>query len=151
MMNMLNCLEDYQNNKITLINERWETVKGFPNYEISTLGRLRNKHGRLLKPRLQNSGYYFYSLYDGRGRDYQTQRTVHRLVAEHFIDNPTNLSDVNHIDGNKMNNSVSNLEWLSHSDNVKDSFAKERKTRKGYKQPKPFWYTMYKSRKILDY
>lgn len=42
---------------------------------------------------------------------------AHRLVATHYIDNPGNLSDVNHKDGDKANNHVSNLEWLSHSDN----------------------------------
>lgn len=130
--------------------ECWKPVDGFPNYLISNAGRLMNKYGKILKPRRQNSGYLFYTLYDGRGRKHQTQRTVHRLVAEHFIPNYNCLSDVNHIDNDKDNNIVTNLEWLSHSDNAKHSFAtnKRRKTRKGFKQPKPFWHTMYRKKLI---
>ena len=47
---------------------------------------------------------------------------VHRLVAETFIPNPHNLTDVNHINGDKTDNSVSNLEWLSHTDNVRHAW-----------------------------
>ena len=51
---------------------------------------------------------------------------AHRLVAEHFISNPNNLSDVNHIDEDKTNNCVDNLQWLSHKDNVNYGTRNER-------------------------
>lgn len=87
----------------TLIDEEWKVVKEFPFYKISNYGRLMNKYGRILKPRLQNSGYYFYSLYDGRGREFQTQITVHKLVMTSFVGDNKGY-DINHIDGNKLNN-----------------------------------------------
>lgn len=56
----------------------------------------------------------------------------HRLVAIHFIPNPDNLSDVNHKDGNKSNNSINNLEWMSHKDNIIHSYkVLNRNTPKG--------------------
>lgn len=139
----------YLQSKTTLTDEVWVTVQGFDYYYISNYGRLRNKHGRILKPRLQNSGYYFYSLYDGRGRKHQTQITCHRLVATHFLTKIDGY-DINHVDGNKSNNHVSNLEYVSHSDNAKHAYKLGiNKGRRGYKEPKPFNYTM--KLKILPY
>lgn len=131
-----------------LINEEWKILKDFPFYELSNYGRLRNKHGRILKPRLQNSGYYFYSLYDGRGRKHQTQVTVHKLVYLTFIGDSN--GDINHIDGDKSNNHVSNLECISHSENLLHAFKIGiHKGRKGFKSPRPHKHTMY--RKVKNY
>lgn len=128
--------------KTTLTNEIFKTVEGFDYYEISNYGRLKNKHGRILKPRLQNSGYYFYSLYNGMGRNHQKQITTHKLVATHFLD-VINGYDINHIDGNKHNNHVSNLEYISHSENAKHAYRiGKNKGAKGHKYPKPFNYNM---------
>ena len=135
--------------KTILTNEVWCTVNNFDYYSISNYGRLKNKHGRVLKPRLQNSGYYFYSLYDGRGRNHQTQVTCHKLVATHFI-NVIEGYDINHIDGNKLNNHVSNLEYITHSDNAKHAYAIViNKGARGFKHPKPFNYNM--NLKVLSY
>lgn len=60
---------------------------------------------------------------------------LHRLVAIHFIPNPDNLPQVNHKDGDRMNNSVSNLEWCSSSDNVSHAYRTGLKTNHGEKNP----------------
>lgn len=62
-------------------------------------------------------------------------RPLHRLVAEHFIPNPLGLPQVNHIDGNRLNNAASNLEWCSASDNVLHAYAAKLKTNAGVKNP----------------
>lgn len=77
------------------------------------MGRVKNKHGRILKPEIRN-GYYSVSLMkNGKRRNYR----VHRLVAEAFIPNPDNLPMVNHKDEDKLNNIVSNLEWCDNTYN----------------------------------
>jgi hypothetical protein len=67
------------------------------------------------------NGYMFVGLSDGKKR---TTFSVHRLVALLFIDNPHNYPEVNHIDFDKTNNKIENLEWVSHSDNSKHNFSK---------------------------
>lgn len=76
-----------------------------------------------LMPQISNIGYLEYKL-----RVHGKQKTVgaHRLVAETFIPNPNNLSDVHHIDENKLNNNVSNLMWVSHKENCNLGTRKER-------------------------
>ena len=58
-------------------------------------------------------------------------KAIHRLLAEAFIDNPLQLSDVNHIDGDRRNNSLSNLEWLSHGNNIKHSYKLQNRSATG--------------------
>lgn len=71
---------------------------------------------RIKKPEMSNRGYLRINLFkNGKGKHY----SVHRLVAENFIDNPKNYAIVNHIDGNKVNNDVTNLEWCDASYNMK--------------------------------
>lgn len=75
---------------------------------------------------LTNRGYLSVDLFkDGK----YTKHSIHRLIAITFIPNPDCLPEVNHKDGNKLNNSIDNLEWMSHSDNVKHAF------RMGLKKP----------------
>lgn len=89
-------------------------VKTHPNYTVCVDGTITNSRGIILATRLSNSGYLQVSLWkDNR----ETTYYIHRLIAEHFIDNPLNKSQVNHIDGCKLNNSVSNLEWVTRSEN----------------------------------
>lgn len=79
-------------------------------------GRVDLQPTRQLKPTLNSNGYYHISFYvDG----IQRRRPLHRIVAELFIENPLGLTCVNHIDGNKLNNCVDNLEWISLEDNTR--------------------------------
>lgn len=77
-------------------------------YWVSNLGRIKNSKGKILTPRLSSNGYYNIGLYkNGKCK----AKTIHRLVAETFLDNPDNKPEVNHKDENRLNNQSSNLEW----------------------------------------
>lgn len=99
------------------MEEIWKVLKENENYEVSNTGKVRNtKTKEELKPWIINSGYYSIALY-GNNHDRRT-RTVHRLVAETFIENNNNhKSIVNHIDNNRLNNHVDNLEWVDYKGN----------------------------------
>ncbi len=88
--------------------ELWKTIDEFENYEVSNLGKVRNKTtGRILKPTCRG-GYQIIGLCkNSKGKT----TPIHRLVALAFIPNPENKPQVNHIDKNRSNNIVSNLEW----------------------------------------
>ena len=80
-------------------------------YEITRDGQVINKtNGHVLKPQPNGKGYLRVSICG-------KLQFVHRLVAEKYIPNPDNLEQVNHKDGNKLNNSVENLEWVSNQEN----------------------------------
>ena len=80
--------------------EIWKDIKDFEGlYWISNLGRVKNKHGKILKPEIRN-GYYSVDLVKNKKR-YKCR--IHRLVAEAFIPNPDNLPMLNHKDENKLN------------------------------------------------
>ena len=114
--------------------ENFKTIQSFPDYEVSNMGRIRtkarliryvhsvtknehfrNSENKLLKIQFNNrTGYKFVQLYLNKKMH---NITIHRLVAEAFIENTDNLSTVNHKDGNKHNNTVDNLEWCSNEYN----------------------------------
>lgn len=90
-------------------NEEWKDVKGFTNYEVSDLGRVRNKHNKRLKAiRCTKTGY---CITDLKENNKKSTKYIHRLVSEAFIPNPNDLPCINHKDENKSNNNVNNLEW----------------------------------------
>jgi hypothetical protein len=91
-------------------------MKDFEGYKIYTNGAVIGKSGKLLKLAIGTCGYYQVLIYN-KGK-YKTY-LLHRLIANLFIDNPDNLPEVNHIDGDKLNNSISNLEWCSRSQNIR--------------------------------
>ena len=87
------------------------------NYDVSDCGNVRNRRtGRVLRLQTNRSGYTSVSMMRPNGKPITV--TVHRLVANAFVDNPLELRDVNHINGIKADNRVENLEWCSHSDNI---------------------------------
>ena len=96
-----------------LESEQWRAVEGYPGYEVSNLGRVR-KNGKLTSSHRTRKGYWQTNLYKRRK---QTLHYIHRLVAIAFIPNPENKPTVNHIDGDKNNNRVSNLEWATYLEN----------------------------------
>lgn len=114
--------------------EHWKPIIGFEGlYEISDLGRVKSLSRyvkskanskmkipeRILKTGKNSCGYALVVLMKNNKRH---NKLVHRLVAEAFINNPENYAVVNHIDGNKQNNNVSNLEWCSTSYNMKHAY-----------------------------
>lgn len=111
-------------------NEIWKSVKGYEGlYEVSNLGNVKSidrfiersnqwgkyiqkYKGKILKNVLHPNGYF---RVDIQGKLF----SVHRLVAENFILNKDISKEVNHKDGNKLNNHVDNLEWVTHSENIR--------------------------------
>lgn len=101
--------------------EEWKEIEEFDGkYSVSNSGQIKNtKRGTILKQVLNPTGYYMINVKPfGRQRKSKTFR-VHREVAKAFIPNPDNLPQVNHIDGCKTNNHVSNLEWCTPSENAR--------------------------------
>ena len=115
--------------------EVWKDIKGFEgHYQVSDLGRVKSltrevkmgsmvctRKGRILKEGTHKKGYKFVIL---QRENLKVCKKIHRLVAENFIPNPNNLPCVNHIDKNKNNNLVTNLEWCTNQYNIEYSQAK---------------------------
>lgn len=92
--------------------EEFRVVKGFENYLINTLGKVYSKYSnKYIKTNfIGNSGYYQVKLrINGR----QVNKSLHRLLAETFIPNPNKFRTINHINGNKLDNRLENLEWAN--------------------------------------
>lgn len=97
------------------MKEIWKDIEGYEGlYQVSNLGRVM-RNGRTLKPNIVGRGYEAVSLCKNAN---VTKVLVHRLVAKTFIDNPNNYAQVNHIDENKRNNIVENLEWCTNEYNI---------------------------------
>ena len=96
--------------------ETFVKIEGFENYEVSNLGKVRNiKSGIVLKPWVTKDGYLRHCLYK---HNKQKKLLLHRIIATAFIDNPGKKPQVNHIDENKLNNDLSNLEWCTERENA---------------------------------
>ena len=97
-------------------------------YTVYDNGEIYNQNGKQLSFSDNGKGYLIVSLYINGKR---TTKALHRILGECFIPNPENLSDVDHIDGNIGNNTLSNLRWLEHGDNIKHSYELENRSAKG--------------------
>ena len=99
----------------------WADILGYEGlYSVSTDGQVYTyKYKKVLKPR-SKKGYLNVSLSKNKKRK---EFKIHRLVAMSFIPNPENKEQVNHIDGDKSNNKVTNLEWVTQSENITHSYS----------------------------
>lgn len=133
------------------MEEMWKDIEGYEGfYQVSNLGNVRSldryvknrmsnkniKRGKILKSCINKHGYLAVHLIkETKGQT----KTVHRLVANAFIPNPENKPEVNHIDGNKQNNILENLEWVTSSENtlhaIKTGLIKKLNGRNHYKTP----------------
>lgn len=125
---------------MNMTDEMWKDIPGFEGlYQASSDGLIRShdkavkypngargiaiKRGKVLSPKISNRGYKTVVLIDSTGKRYTC--SVHRLVAKTFIPNPCHLPYINHIDENKFNNKISNLEWCTPKYNSKE-YTKKR-------------------------
>lgn len=106
--------------------------KIFENYFINEQGEVFNKHSRKLSPSYNGKGYLVLGLMHGGKRK---TVAVHRLLAQAFIPNLLKLPEVNHINGIRDDNSLQNLEWVTHGDNIKHSYELGNKSVKGSLNP----------------
>lgn len=118
----------------------WRKIPGYSLYEISNYGEIKtfnwkNKgKEKIMRPALDGSGYLRTMLKRDIDGKIHTVK-VHRLVALAFLDNPKNKPHVNHLNGIRNDNRVSNLEWVTGSENIKHSFKIGLSSNRGEKNP----------------
>ena len=114
------------------MQEIWKDIEGYEGlYQVSNLGKIKsiqylnrvnNKsypRNKILKIIINEKGYLKVDLYKLKKKK---RFRIHRLVAQAFIPNPNNFPEINHINGNKQDNSINNLEWCTHSYNMKEAY-----------------------------
>lgn len=130
-------------------NEKWSDILGYPGYQISTCGRVRNWTKRY-------NGYHLLKLYPNKNNnllyvtllskdDKHKNLNVARLVAQTFLPHDTVKNTVNHKDGNIQNNNVNNLEWCTQNENNKHSYDISQQNKLN-KKVYHFDYILYKSK-----
>ena len=145
----------------------WKEVIGFEGlYQVNQLAVVRSidrqvyhqwnnsyhqKPGKILSTRINNCGYVSVRLSKG-GKTFT--RFVHRLMAEAFIPNPLNKKYTNHRDGKKLNNTLENLEWVTHSENMKHAYSMgliRKKTKRNTGDQQLFYIPqIFRSRRIKN-
>lgn len=104
-----------------LPGEEWRPVVGYEKYfvvsnysRIKSVPRVTRKCERIIKPYIGPTGYYEINIFLNRGR---IHKKVHRILLEAFVENPKNKSNIDHIDTNKLNNTLDNLRWATCKEN----------------------------------
>ena len=111
-------------------SERWGSINGYLNYEVSWFGRVRNATtGRILRARVCSQGYYRVNL--SIGGKLKTH-TVHQLVAREWVKNPGEKPFVDHIDGDRANNHHENLRYATYAENARNKSKRANTTSKYY-------------------
>lgn len=107
------------------MKEIWKDIEGYEGlYQVNNLGRVKRvTTGRVLKGMKDKCGYLTVDLYKNGSK---SKKKIHRLVAQAFISNPESKPQVNHIDENKTNNMISNLEWSTAKENTNYGTRNER-------------------------
>lgn len=96
--------------------EIWKTIKNYPNYKVSSKGRVKNvKYDRIIKPSDNGRGYQCLNLLKN-GKSKKSFK-IHRLVGITFLINSENKKQIDHIDNNRQNNNVNNLRWVTNQEN----------------------------------
>lgn len=141
-------------------NEIWKDIPGYVGiYQVSNYGRIKSlsrliyrkngqiskTQGKILSPGIDKYGYYIVVLCNGK----KETKTVHRIVALAFINNPNNLPEIDHKDGNRKNNKVENLRWVTRKENANNPISKLRYSHAA-KQIKNYKYLMQSVRQIKD-
>lgn len=120
-------------------NKKWRKIPGYSTYKASTEGEIKtfnwknNGIERIMKPALDNGGYLRTMLKNDEGKLCTIK--VHRIIAQTFLIKKEIHTDVNHKNSIRSDNRVINLEWVTHSENVKHSFANMMQTNKGECNP----------------
>ena len=109
--------------------EEWKTINGYPDYAISVGGQVKSlRFNRLLTPSLSNNSYLYVNLVENKRKK---TTAIHRLVIDHFGPTCTDLkSVVDHKDGNKTNNHISNLGWVTIKENTLRGYGNQDKKTK---------------------
>lgn len=119
--------------------ELWKKIPKYSLYEASNLGNIKTFNWKntgkekIMKPALDGSGYLRTALKRDDGVIHTIK--VHRIIAQTFIDNIENKPEVNHINCIKTDNRVINLEWATHSENIKHAYKEKRLNNKGECNP----------------
>ena len=114
------------------IKEQWKQIDDFEYYYVSNLGNVKStrrwsgtkfyEREHLIRLCANKKNGYVYASVCKDNKSYNLR--VHKLVAQAFIPNPNNFNQINHIDGNKQNNCVDNLEWCNNSYNIRDMYKR---------------------------
>ena len=113
--------QEQENIKAIQVDDYWVDIKDYPNYQVSDTGKIKTtannatKKERILKPKINKQGYNRVGLYKNNKVKFFS---IHRLVITHFGVSIKDKLQINHIDADKNNNHISNLEWCNGSENI---------------------------------